>query len=75
MTKEQIAKRQATIREEMADLEVAVTEHQLEIKSSEIYIKIEEEEILKIHNKRAVLVREYEGLNLETPTKKASVKK
>jgi hypothetical protein len=74
MTKEHITKEQARIREEISDLEIAITEHELEIKGSEIYIKCEEEEILKVRNKIAVLMRDYHGLKLEAPAKKAKVK-
>jgi hypothetical protein len=74
MTKEQITKEQARIREEISDLEIAITEHELGIKGSEIDIKVEEEAILKLRNQIAVLMRDYHGLKLEAPTKKAVAK-
>jgi len=74
MTKEQIRKEQARIREEVRDQELAITEHEVVIKTYEATIKGREVDIAKVRNKIAVLMREYEAFNLETPTKKAKAK-
>lgn len=74
MTKEQIRKGQSKIREEIRDQELAITEHETQIKRFELMVKEEDLAIAIIRNKVAVLMRNYEGLNLETP-KKAKARK